>query len=171
VIPPALADEIRKTINSSFTKSAYFIPRRNYSLGYPLTHGGWGADLVVRLFDRQKFLNWPKEIHSLPTFTGESGTLQNHMEHHKDASLEQMVNKTNRYSQIEARQFFEGALPPVTLLTLFRKMHMEILRRAVLKLGLLDGAIGLIQSIYQGFSVFISYAKLYELQRVKNHDK
>lgn len=170
VITPALADEITTTINSSDPKSAYFIPRRNYSLGFPLTHGGWGDDRVVRLFKREKFLDWPKEIHALPTFKGQSGTLKNFMEHHKDASLAQMVDKTNRYSQIESQQFYQGRLARVTPLTLFRKMHMEMLRRGVFKRGLLDGRIGLIQSIYQGFSVFISYAKLYELQQQRKDD-
>ena len=86
------------------------------------------------------------------------------MEHHKDASLVQMVAKTNRYSDIEARLFFEGGLAPVTPLTLLRKSTMEFIRRYFLKRGYLDGAIGLFQSLYQGYSVFISYAKLYSLQ-------
>jgi hypothetical protein len=44
---------------------------------------------------------------------------------------------------------------------------MEFIRRYFLKRGYLDGRIGLFQSLYQGYSVFISYAKLYELQRSK----
>ena len=89
------------------------------------------------------------------------------MEHHKDASLAQMVTKTNRYSAIEAEQFFHGGLPLVTPFTLFRKPTMEFIRRYLLKRGFLDGSIGLIQSLYQAYSVFISYAKLYELQHKK----
>jgi outer membrane receptor for ferric coprogen and ferric-rhodotorulic acid len=87
------------------------------------------------------------------------------MQHHKDESLEQMVTKTNRYSDIEAQQFYDGSMAPVTGLTLMRKWWMETLRRGIFKKGLLDPKIGLIQSMYQGFSVYISYAKLYEKQR------
>lgn len=86
------------------------------------------------------------------------------MEHHKDDSLEQMVEKTNRYSDIEATQFYAGNMARVTPLTLMRKWWMESFRRGLFKRGLLDGRIGLIQSLYQGFSVLISYAKLYEKQ-------
>lgn len=166
VITSELSHEI-KIITGAKTAphSAYSIKRRNFSLGYPLRHGGWGDDYVPRLFRRNEFISWPTEIHSLPQFNGSLGNLVHYMEHHKDASLAQMVAKTNRYSDIEARQFFAGGLPQVTPLTLLRKSSMEFIRRYILKLGLLDGVIGLLQSMYQGYSVFITYAKLYELQR------
>lgn len=164
VIPPALAKEITGVIKKS-SASTYLLKRRNFSLGMPLSHGGWGDDAVPRLFKVSEFVSWPKEIHSLPVSKGKSTTLTNFMEHHKDASLTQMVEKTNRYSDIEAAQFFEGGLPAVTPFTLIRKTVMEFIRRYFLKLGFLDGRIGLFQSLYQGYSVFITYAKLYELQR------
>lgn len=166
IIPPPLQKEIQSKISSPQSNiSAYSLSRENFSLGYPLHHGGWERDYVVRLLRRADFLAWPQEIHSLPQFKGELGKLTHAMEHHKDASLEQMVTKTNRYSDIEASQFFVGHLPPVNGLTLIRKWWMESFRRAILKGGILDPKIGLIQSIYQGFSVFISYAKLYEKQK------
>lgn len=167
VVTPALAKEIKSVITNSTPYSVYAFPRRNYSLGYPLKFGGWGTDYVQRLFLRRDFIDWPQEIHSPPRFRGQLGLLKGELEHHKDESLEYIVNKTNRYTDQEAKQFYEGGLSPVTSLTLIRKLKMEMLRRGVLKLGLLDGKIGLIQSIYQGFSVFLSFAKLYEKQLEK----
>jgi len=164
VITQKLADEIKNTISNSDSYSAYAIPRLNFSLSYPLSHGGWGTDYVIRLFKKDQFLDWPTDIHSTPTFKGDLGNLKNSMEHHKDQSLEYIVKKTNRYTDKEATQYYDGDMAPVTPLTLLRKLHMEMIRRGLLKRGLLDGKIGLIQSIYQGFSVFMSYAKLYELQ-------
>ena len=169
VIPPALKIEITNISRlSSNVYSAYAIKRQNYSLGYPLRHGGWGQDYVIRLLRRADFLAWPKDIHSTPQVKGKIRKTKRAMEHHKDASLSQMVIKTNRYSAVEARQFFEGGLPPVTVFTLLRKPIMEFCRRYFFKLGFLDGAIGLLQSLYQSYSVFLSYAKLYELQRGKS---
>jgi hypothetical protein len=166
VVTPALQKEILAVEQGNATShSAFAIKRRNYSLGYQLRHGGWGDDYVPRLFKRTEFIGWPPEIHSLPKVKNSIGRLSAFMEHHKDASLAQMVEKTNRYSDIEARQFFEGKLPRVTPLTLLRKSIMEFIRRYFLKFGFLDGIIGLFQSLYQGYSVFITYAKLYELQR------
>lgn len=164
IVTPSLAKEIKALISHPSQSGAYAIPRRNFSLGYPLNHGGWGDDYVPRLFRQTDFIAWPTNIHSLPHVKGKIGRLKSFMEHHKDASLSQMVEKTNRYSQIEARQFLAGGLPRVTPLTLIRKSMMEFIRRYFFKLGFLDGAIGLFQAIYQGYSVFITYAKLYELQ-------
>ncbi len=165
VIPTLLREEIKAIIDNRASCSAYAIPRDNYSLGYPLKHGGWEQDHVVRLIRKADFLRWPKNIHSTPLVKGTTIKSVHAMEHHKDASLAQMVEKTNRYSAIEAEQFFTGRLPPVTSLTLLRKSVMEFIRRYFFKKGFLDGRIGLIQSLYQGYSVFITYAKLYELQR------
>lgn len=167
IIPEALQHEILAITDNLASCSAYSLPRDNFSLGYPLRHGGWERDYVIRLVRVADFVSWPTNIHSAPVMKGTTIRTVHAMEHHKDESLSQMVIKTNRYSAIEAQQFFDGHLPPVTPVTLLRKSVMEFVRRYFLKRGFLDGKIGLIQSLYQGYSVFISYAKLYELQRGK----
>ena len=165
IIPVELAGEIGAIVGNRASCSAYGVGRDNYSLGYPLRRGGWERDYVVRLIRKADFISWPKNIHSSPVVKGTTIKTTRAMEHHKDASLEQMVVKTNRYSAIEADQFFAGNMAPVTAFTLMRKSWMETIRRGIFKKGLLDQRIGLIQSLYQGYSVFISYAKLYELQQ------
>jgi hypothetical protein len=165
VVPEVLKGEIIAITGNMASCSAYAIGRDNYSLGYPLSHGGWERDYVVRLVRKANFISWPKSIHSSPVVKGTTIKTMRAMEHHKDESLGQMVTKTNRYSDIEATQFLEGKMAPVKPLTLMRKWWMETLRRGILKHGFMDGKIGLIQSLYQGYSVFISYAKLFEKQR------
>lgn len=168
VIPEDLKEEIKLIMDNQASCNGYFIPRTNFSLGRSLRRGGFERDYVLRLIRKSAFISWPSLIHSTPVIKGTVIKTTHAMEHHKDASLEQMVEKTNRYSDIEASQFSAGGLAPVTPVTLIRKWWMESIRRGVLKIGLLDGPIGLIQSLYQGFSVFISYAKLYERQTAKN---
>lgn len=165
VVTESLAEEIKTIMTSTGSCSAYAIARDNYSLGRPMRHGGWERDYVVRLIRRSDFVTWPTNIHSTPVVKGCTVKTNHALEHHKDASLAQMVSKTNRYSEIEAELFYKGGLPPVTPFTLFRKPTMEFIRRYLLKRGFLDGSIGLIQALYQAYSVFISYAKLYELQQ------
>lgn len=164
IITEELRGEIEAIISNMASCSTYAIGRDNYSLGHPLRHGGWERDYVIRLLRKADFISWPKEIHSAPLMKGSTIKTTRAMEHHKDENLEQMVEKTNRYSRIEAQQFYDAGFSLVTPITLIRKWWMESIRRGLLKLGLLDGKIGLIQSIYQGYSVFISYAKLYEKQ-------
>lgn len=167
IVTGELREEIKALVDNLASCSAYAIPRDNFSLGYPLRHGGWERDYVVRLIRRTDFVKWPSNIHSSPVMKGSMIKTLHAMEHHKDASLAQMVEKTNRYSDVEAKLFLDGHLPRVTPLTFIRKSSMEFLRRYFFKLGFLDGAIGLLQSLYQSYSVFITYAKLYELQRNK----
>lgn len=167
VVTPALRDEIKTIMESTGSCSAYAIARDNFSLGFPLRHGGWERDYVVRLIRRADFVDWPTNIHSTPVVKGCTVKTNHVMEHHKDASLSQMVAKTSRYSEVEAQLFFAGGLPRVTPVTLIRKPTMEFIRRYILKRGFLDGAIGLVQSLYQAYSIFITYAKLYELQQGK----
>lgn len=170
VITPELAKEIKSIISDNVKHfSAYYLTRRNFSLGYPLRHGGFGDDQVPRLFYKPNFISWSKEIHGMPRVKGEFGHLNHPMEHHKDSSLAQMVTKTNRYTDVEALQFFEANTPPVTATTLIRKTVMEFIRRYILKAGFLDGRIGIIQAIYQSYAIYLRYAKLYELQC--NHKK
>lgn len=164
LVPVELQGEISAIVGNMASCSAYAIGRDNYSLGYPLKHGGWERDYVVRLVRKADFISWPTDIHSSPIVKGSTIKTTRAMEHHKDESLEQMVAKTNRYSDIEATQFYVGKMATVKSLTLIRKWWMESLRRGIFKKGFLDGRIGLLQSLYQGYSVFISYAKLYELQ-------
>lgn len=165
IVPPDLQGEILAITQNQASCSAYAIGRDNFSLGYPMRHGGWERDYVVRLVRKADFISWPKNIHSAPVMKGTTIRTTKAMEHHKDENLEQMVEKTNRYSDIEASQFFEGQMAQVRPITLIRKWWMESFRRGFLKRGLLDGKIGLIQSLYQGYSVFITYAKLFEKQR------
>jgi hypothetical protein len=162
VITQELKAEINELVKGA--PATYALKRRNFSLGFSLQRGGFGDDYVPRLFHRSLFLSWPHEIHSLPKVKGDIKRTSSYLEHHKDESLELMVDKTNRYSGVEATQFFEGGLRINSPLTLLRKWWMESFRRGILKAGLIDGKIGLLQAIYQGFSVFISYAKLYEKQ-------
>lgn len=167
IIPEFLQNEILAITDNLASCSAYSLPRDNFSLGYPLRHGGWERDYVVRLVRVADFISWPTNIHSAPLMKGSTIRTVHAMEHHKDESLAQMVEKTGRYSAIEAQQFFDGHLPRVTPVTLLRKSIMEFVRRYFLKRGFLDGKIGLFQSLYQGYSVFITYAKLFELQHQK----
>ncbi|MCE7898009.1 MAG: hypothetical protein DPW11_00765 [bacterium] len=168
VIPDALASEIKSISSEVVTEfGAYYLTRRNFSLGYPLRHGGFGDDQVPRLFYKQNFVSWSKEIHGMPKIRGEFGYASSPMEHHKDASLAQMVDKTNRYTDVEALQFFQAKVEAVTTTTLIRKTLMEFIRRYFLKAGFLDGRIGMIQALYQSYAIYLRYAKLYELQKNK----
>jgi len=156
-----LANEIKKIMFQ--TEHTYFkVPRKNMFGGKKwLKYGGWWPDEQMRLIKLSAFESWPTQIHSTPLIKGEMGHLSEPFEHHFHGNVEGMVNKTLVFENIEAELLFNAkktASPP----TFFRKFFGELLRRAVVKVGFLDGAIGIMESVYQAYSKTITYLLLYE---------
>jgi hypothetical protein len=79
-----------------------------------------------------------------------------------------MVKKTNKWSEIEAKMLFDSNHPRMTWWRFFRIMATELWHRLIMKKGFLDGVEGVIYAIYQMWSKFITYAKLWELQLNSN---
>ena len=75
-----------------------------------------------------------------------------------------MVEKTNDWSEIEAKLMFEANHPPMNIPRFFSAMFREFWLRMVKHKAFLDGPKGIIYAIYLVFSRFISYAKLWERQ-------
>lgn len=145
--------------------AAYAIPRRNFVFGKELKHGGWCPDYVLRLIRRDKLVRWEGELHEQPKISGEVGYLKEALIHIKEDNLSDMVVKTNKWSEVEARLLLDSGHPKMAWWRFLRPVATEIFDRLVLKLGFLDGVPGIIFSVYQGYSVFMRYAKLWEMQR------
>jgi len=174
-ITPPLRDEIIKLVNSIDDYTAYAIPRKNIVLGKELKHGGFGKyDYVKRLFKRDNLKKWTGELHEEPNFiymgkvtngkSHELGYLKNKMVHIKAQTLEEMIEKTNRWSKVEARLMFESNHPPMNIARFLSAVGREFWFRMIKHQAFLDGGVGVIHGIYQVYSRFISYAKLWEMQ-------
>lgn len=147
--------------------TAYAIPRINIVLGQKLKHGGFYPDYQKRLFKKDKFEKWTGDLHEEPLYSGELGQLDNPMIHDKHETLSEMVEKTNKWSNIEGKLMFEAGHPEMNILRFLTAMFREFWYRMISKRAFLDGKVGIIFAIYQVFSRFVSYAKLWELQ-IKN---
>jgi hypothetical protein len=75
-----------------------------------------------------------------------------------------MVEKTNDWSEIEARLMFEAHHPKMNIWHFFTAGLREFWLRMVRQTAFLDGTEGTIYGIYQVFSRLISYSKLWEMQ-------
>jgi len=164
-ITPILASEIKEKIkkNADSNIGAFAVPRANYNFGVWLKHGGWWPDYQVRLIRKSNFIDWPKKIHSFPKIKGEIVNLREPFNHFAIDSIEQMMERTVRYSQKEV-ELLKRAGVKSNLLVMIRKMLGEFYRRGIKMRGFLDGVPGAIQVIYQTYSVFITYARLWEYQ-------
>jgi glycosyltransferase involved in cell wall biosynthesis len=144
--------------------SGYAIPRRNILLGKELKHGGWWPDYVLRLIRKDKLVNWQGKVHEQPKIKGKIGKLSNPLIHVSHRSLSEMVEKTNRWSEIEAKLLYDSNHPKMTWWRFFSVAFREFWYRGILELGFLDGTTGTIEICYQMYSRMITYAKLWELQ-------
>lgn len=163
-----LKEEIKTLLNSSASEySAYAIPRKNIIFGKEFKYGGQRPDYQKRLFKKSKFDKWTGDLHEEPQFEGNLRHLKNDLIHHKNITLSQMVEKTNAWSEIEAREMYKAQHPKMNIFRFSSAAFREFWLRFVRQLCFLDGTKGVIYGMYQIYSRLISYSKLWEMQLKK----
>lgn len=164
---PELVDEIKKSVISQ-EHTHYKVPRKEiFGKKTWLEYGGWWPNHIIRLIHKPSFKSWPKAIHSTPIIEGSCGYLKHALLHYSKNDYEVIVNKTIVFEDEESELLFK-ADRPVSTPTFFRKFLGETYRRLIKKKGYKDGTIGIIESIYQGFSKTITYLYLYEKKHKSN---
>lgn len=172
-VTPELKNEIISLVtNHQSLITAFAIPRSNILLGRRMRWGGWWPDYVVRLIKKDALIKWEGELHEQPKIRslpagrqGSVGKLKNPLIHNSHRSLTEMVEKTNKWSEIEAELLFKSGHPKMNIARFILVGAREFWYRGIRKLGFLDGTIGIIEVFYQTYSRLITYAKLWEKQQ------
>jgi len=157
---------------SPITCSGYAIPRKNIRLTKVLYHGGWWPDYVLRLMRKDKLIKWEGELHEQPKIEGEVGKLKEaflHFSHR--GSFDHKLQTTIKWSEIEGRKMYEANHPPMNTLRFLSAMWREFYKRMIKYQAWRDGTEGVMEAFYQVFSVFISYARLWEMQKQVQNSK
>jgi glycosyltransferase involved in cell wall biosynthesis len=159
------SEELRKSIlevtKNEVKYSAFKIPRKNYYLGKT----EWPKiEKMERLFLKDKLKSWKGELHETPIFEGEAGELGGYLFHFTHRNLTQMLEKTIKWSDTEARLRLRANHPKMTWWRFPRVMVTSFFDSYIKQKGYKAGTAGLIESIYQAYSSFVTYAKLWELQ-------
>lgn len=163
IVTPELKKVIGESINSD-NYSAYAIPRRNIVLGREMKHCGLWPDYVLRLIKKDKLIGWYGELHEQPKVEGRTFHLKEPLIHQKHDNLSDMVEKTNKWSDVEAKLMFDAHHPKMNFFRFCSAGIREFWLRMVIQTAFLDGVEGTIYGIYQVYSRLISYSKLWELQ-------
>ena len=148
--------------------SAFEIPRRNIYLGKEMFYGGWGNDRVIRLFQKDKLLQYKNALHEQPEVEGKIGLLKNSMVHFSHRDLEIMLNKTLLFTEYEADLRIKKGHPPIVVWRLFRVMLTEFWHRFIKLQAWRDGVEGVIDGMFQVFNMFVIYTRLWETQITKH---
>jgi glycosyltransferase involved in cell wall biosynthesis len=162
-VTPALAAEIRALLSCEPPLRGYRVPRVTFHLGRWIRTTDFYPDYQTRLYDRRAARWQGGYVHESVTVDGIVGRLANELQHHSYRDLRDHLDRINKYSSLAARQMHEAGrrAGPLDLL-----LHppAAFLRNYVLRRGFLDGTAGLTLSAVNAYSVFLKFAKLWELQ-------
>jgi len=163
-IPPALAEEIRRTIASNPPVHGYRGPRVSFYLGRWIRTTDFYPDSQTRLYDRRHARWRGRHVHESVDVDGPSGRLHNDLEHYSFSDVRDHIARINQYSTLSARQMYDAGRRsgPVHMIV---HPPAAFLRNYVLRRGFLDGTVGLTISLLNAWSVMLKFAKLWELQR------
>ncbi len=157
-----LQKSIKKTTESDSVFSAYKVLRKNFYLG---NHEWPYIEKLERFFKKADLKGWRGELHESPVVDGKIGELEGFLLHYTHRDLTSMVEKTAQWSGVEAQLRFNANHPRMTWWRFPRVMISGFLNSYVKQKGYKAGTAGLIESIYQSFSMFITYARLWEMQK------
>lgn len=160
-----LKEEIKKVTSTQNDTSAFRLKRKNFYFGeneWPL------IEKMERLFKKEALSGWKGKIHESPIVNGEVGDLNGFLLHFTHRDLESMLEKTIEWSDTEALTRYNTGHPKISWWRFPRVMLTAFLDSFIGKRGFRAGSVGVLESLYQSFSSFITYAKLWELQ---NKDK
>jgi (heptosyl)LPS beta-1,4-glucosyltransferase len=149
--------------------AAYRLQRKNFYLG----NNEWPTiEKLERLFKKSKLEEWYGDLHESPRVNGDIGDLnEGYIIHYTHRDLTSMLNKTIEWSKIEAELRLNAGHPYMSEWRFFRVMITAFYDSYIKQKGYKVGTAGLIESIFQSYSMFITYARLWELQKdqgVKN---
>lgn len=163
-LSPQLQKEILGVLSAPLDDvDAFSMPRLSYHLGRWIRHGGWYPDRQTRLFHRRR-ANWSADqVHE--RIRGGRVRLLNHPIHHfVFRNLSDQIDTNNEYSTLGAKGLHEKG-KKFSLLKLIVKPISKFIECYVWKSGFKDGLPGFIIAVGAAYSVFLKFAKLWEMQK------
>lgn len=171
-IPTTLARKLQEIAKSDTKINCFFIPRVNVIFTKWIEHTGWWPDYQARFFRNGKVI-WSPQIHSVPKIIGEAAELKAvesyAILHQNYPSISQFLRKIDSYSGVEARELIQNGYQ-FNWIDVMRKPLDEFLSRFFARAGYRDGLHGLILSLFQAMSLFVTYVKVWEQEGFKEVD-
>lgn len=161
-LPPELQTEIRNTVANPSLHAAFRVPRASYFCGRLMRHSGWWPDPVLRLFRRGRARFSNDLVHERLIVDGTVGELSYPLMHESFASLEEVLDKVNRYSSAGAQMMVaDGRAGSLTSAILHGAW--TFMRTYVLKAGFMDGREGFMLAVSNAEGVYYRYLKAWLL--------
>ena len=163
-VTPALAEEIQSAVQRADAPDAFSIPRLSSYCGQYMRHGGWYPDRVVRLFRRGRARFSDDIVHESLQVQGRVGQLHNDLIHISYRSLDDVLEKMNRYSSAGAEKLATRGRR-ASLATALGKSLWAFIRTYLIRRGFLDGRLGFVLACGIAHETWYRYLKLWLAQR------
>lgn len=163
-----LKNEIKENFASLKPDCVYKVPRLSFYLGRNIKHGGWYPDYQARLFNKN-IHNWNEvDVHEkVEAKTYEY--LRSDLNHYVFNNIEHQVQTNNRYSSLQAKEMFSAG-KNFSWFHFLTKPFVKFIECYFWKMGFLDGWPGFVIAYSAGYSVFLKWAKLQELEQKQNKE-
>jgi glycosyltransferase involved in cell wall biosynthesis len=162
-VSPQLREEIMEAVKADGVH-AYSIPRRTLHSGQWIKYGGWYPNRLTRLFQKEKSEWMEEEVHEFLRTEGITDQLSADILHYSFDSIADQAERNNHYSSLGAQALHRKGIR-FSLTKLLIKPSLKFLETFVLKRGFLDGYRGYFIAVMAAHSVFLKWAKLWELER------
>jgi len=155
---------IRTAVNNAHGDVHCFkMPRKNFVIGKWVRYGGLYPDWEYRLF-RKRFGKWlDKEVHSRVSVPGNVKVLNTSIIHHGMPNISKQLLNLDRYSRYEADEL-KKKNKNFSALRWILSPPLIFFKKYILQQGFRDGFRGFFLAAYSSFYVFISHAKLKEME-------
>ena len=162
VLTPELDKELKGIDFESSTCEGFEVNRKVFFENQWINHGEWFPDWNLRIFRSNCWEMEHRDVHEGIVIKGTSVRLNGLLEHHSYRNWNDRNLKMEKYSELWARMKLKAGVKTFmgegTLRAIWR-----FFRNYIIKLGFLDGILGLKVSISIAKEINLKYFKLYQL--------
>ncbi len=151
------------------TFDAWALNRRSSFCGQYMAHSGWSPDWVVRLVRRGTARFSASLVHERLEPSGPVGRLRGRLLHESMRDFESVIDKLDRYSTAGAQALMARGVRGSMGKSLGHGLWAFI-RTYFVRLGFLDGRLGLALAISNAEGTYYRYLKLWLMQRPGGND-
>jgi glycosyltransferase involved in cell wall biosynthesis len=144
--------------------AGYELSRLSSFCGQWMRHGDWYPDRVLRLFQRDAGRFSDDRVHERLLVQGRVDRLSGHVLHETMPSLDDAIEKMNRYSSGRALDQVRGGRRS-SLAGALGHALWAFIRGYLLKRGFLDGRLGLVLALYVAEGTYHRHLKMWMLSR------
>ena len=165
-VTPELQAEI-KAVLAQPQHEVYDLPRLSSYCGQYIHHSGWHPDRITRLFRKGAAAFSSDLVHERVVTAHVPGHLTSLLLHESFTSFESVLDKANRYSTAGA-QILHGRGKTGSVGKAIAHGLWAFFRTYILRLGFLDGRMGLVLAISNAEGTYYRYLKLWLKGRGEN---